>query len=140
MLGKEAENTNFSLWFDPTGTWTHALLQSLVWPDRDLNPCSTAVFGLTWQGLEPTLYCSLWFDLTGTWTHTLLQSLVWPDRDLNPHSTAVFGLTWQGLEPTLYCTRGEHTNHYITNSLILYSIVQCTTLWKYPLKDNCIVF
>jgi len=31
----------------------------------------------------------------------------------------VFGLTRSGIEPTTYCTRGEHTNHYITDAVQL---------------------
>jgi hypothetical protein len=30
----------------------------------------------------------------------------------------VFGLTRSGLEPTIYRTRGEHTNHYITDAVL----------------------
>ena len=38
---------------------------------------------------------------------------------------SVFGLTRSGLEPTIYRTRGEHTNHYTTDTI--YSIYDSMT-------------
>jgi hypothetical protein len=40
----------------------------------------------------------------------------------------VFGLTRPGLEPTVYSTRGEHANHYTTDTvepliIILYIVL-----------------
>ena len=42
---------------------------------------------------------------------------------LNGESTntnfIVFCLTRSGLPPTIYCTRGEHTNHYVINVVVV---------------------
>jgi len=40
----------------------------------------------------------------------------------------VFGLTRTGLEPTIYCTRGEHSNYYATDVVV---VLMCTDkcLW-----------
>jgi hypothetical protein len=39
-----------------------------------------------------------------------------------------FGLTRSGLEPTIYRTRGEHTNHYTTDAVLLeFEILNATS-------------
>ena len=42
----------------------------------------------------------------------------------------VYGLTRPALEPTIYCTRGEHANHYATDTVTTIQLL-CNILYMY---------